>query len=399
LRRVTAGEASATRVVENLNVERELCQRLSMKKTAIWAALGVVSLVFAWSCGDDGTGDAEPTLEELPDALIEALCPELESCLGENGSRILFGSGGCAERLRQQLEDGDFQATIAAVEAGRVRYDGSQVKACLASFNGLGCGFQTRRSFTSEACVAVLEGDVEPGGDCALDEECKGSAFCKRDGNSCPGTCSELLEAGDTCTKDDECADGLTCASNDRCIAPGRLGEACGRIADAPCAAGLVCIGADTGTAQAGECSDPEELYGAQLGEECDLETPVLCEEELACAVVMPIEGEPRLACQKRVEIGDACTFGAPSQCPDGSFCSGLDIADGDLEGTCAELPDENDECNVNGGQACDDGLHCGGDTICHGIGRLGDGCTIDDDCASAYCDDGTCTRPATCAL
>lgn len=371
-----------------------------MKRTAFGVALGVVSLVFAWSCGDDGSGSAsEPTLEELPELLVEALCPEVESCLGADGSRILFGSGGCTERLAQQLEDGDFQATIAAVEAGRVRYDASKVRACLASFNGLGCSFQTRRSFATDACIAILEGDVAVGGDCALDEECKGSAFCKRDGNRCPGTCTELLEAGEACTKDDECADGLACSNSDLCIAPGRLGEDCGRASDAPCAAGLVCIGADTATARAGDCSDPEELYGAQLNEECDLETPLLCEDELACAVVAPIEGEPRLACQERVDVGDDCTFGAPSQCPEGSFCSGLALDAGDLEGTCAELPDENDECNLNGGQACDDGLHCGGDNICYGIGRLGDGCTIDDDCASTYCDDGTCTRPATCAL
>lgn len=372
-----------------------------MKTLALSIAFVAMSLVLATSCGDDAGGSAEaPTLDELPELLVEALCPELESCLGEDAARIYFGDGGCVERLQIQLEDGDFAATQAAVEAGRVRYDGTQVRACLAAFNGIGCGFQTRRVFTSEACSAVLEGDIEVGGDCALDEECKGSAFCKRDGDSCPGTCTALLEAGEACTRDDDCAEGLTCpGGSQRCVAPGRLGESCGTATDAPCAAGLVCIGAEAASGQAGECGDPEELYVAQLGEECDLESAAFCEDDLACAIVTPIEGEPRFTCQARVEIGDACSFGLPSQCPSGSFCSGLDFSGADFEGTCAELPDENDQCNESGGQECADGLICGPDSVCRELGRLGDGCVDDVGCASEHCDDGACARPATCAL
>ena len=83
--------------------------------------------MLAWSCGDDAANDDAPTLEELPELLVGALCPELESCLGPAGSRRFFGAGGCTERLRVQLEDGDFTATQAAVEAGRVEYDASRV--------------------------------------------------------------------------------------------------------------------------------------------------------------------------------------------------------------------------------------------------------------------------------
>lgn len=372
-----------------------------MRNAALGTALTLIFLGIAWSCSDDGGGSASnPSIDELPDLLIEALCPELESCLGERVSQVYFGSGGCAERLRVQLEDGDFSATKAAVESGHVQYDGTKVSACLAAFNGIGCGFETQRVFTSDACNAVLEGDVELGGECALDEECKGAAFCKREGESCPGTCSALLEAGDACTEDDDCADGLTCPkATGRCVAPGHLGEACGRVTDAPCSAGLVCIGADNAAAQSGECSEPEELYAAQLGEACDLENAVFCDDELACAVVVPIDGEAQFKCMARVDVGDACTFGAPSQCPEGSYCSGIDLNAGDVEGTCADLPDDNDECNKSGGQECADGLLCGPDSVCREIGRLGDGCTFDAACASQHCDNGTCARPATCAL
>src|SRR5689334_1338297 len=103
-----------------------------MKTLALRSAVVLLTLAIAWSCGDDGSGSGEPpTLDELPDLLVEALCPELESCLGESASRTFFGSGGCVERLHIQLEDGNFAATRDAVEAGSVHYDGTQVKACL----------------------------------------------------------------------------------------------------------------------------------------------------------------------------------------------------------------------------------------------------------------------------
>jgi hypothetical protein len=374
--------------------------RVGLRRAAARATVGLLALALGWSCGDGVGGSEAPTLDELPDLLVEALCPELESCLGERVTQVYFGEAGCTERLHAQLEDGNFAATKAAVEAGSVRYDGSQVSACLAAFRGIGCGFETRRVFTSDACNAVLEGDVVLGEECALDEECKGAAFCRREGDRCPGTCTALLEAGEPCTTDDECADGLTCPGTTmRCVAPGHLGEPCGRVTDAPCTAGLVCVGSDTAGTRSGECSDPEELYAAQLGESCDLDNAVLCDEELACALIVPVGTTAEFKCMERVEVGDPCTFGAPSQCPEGSFCSGVELATRDFEGTCAELPDENDECNDSGGQQCADGLLCGPDGICRELGRLGDGCNSDATCASEHCDDGACARPAKCAL
>lgn len=371
-----------------------------MRNLALRSSLAVLALLVAWSCGGDDSGDSEPTLDELPHLLVTALCPELESCLGEVGSQRFFGEAGCVERLTVQLEDGDFAATQAAVEAGRVHYDGSKVSACLATIEGIGCGFQTRRTLLSDACNAVLEGNVELGGECALDEDCAGVAFCKRDGNSCPGECTALLGAGETCSEDDDCAEGLACANGTaRCAAPGRLGEPCGRVTDAACAAGLVCIGVDSARAQPGECSDPEELFAAQLGEDCDLDNQVLCADELACAVVLPLATPARFRCMARVELGDECTFGVPSQCPIGTYCNDVALSEGDVEGVCARLPGEGDACDEASGQPCDDGLVCETDGLCYALGRLGDDCVSDASCASEHCDDGTCTRPPSCSL
>jgi hypothetical protein len=259
----------------------------------------MVVIAIAWSCTEDAA--KEPTLDELPGLFVDALCPELERCLGDDASARFFGSGGCEARLRAQLEDGDFSATQDAVEAGRVRYDGSQVSGCLAAIEGIGCGFQTTRTLMSARCNLVLEGDVAIGDDCALDEECAGVAFCKRDGDSCPGTCSALLAADETCTSDDQCAEGLACPNSvGRCVAPGRLGQPCGRATDPGCAAGLLCLGADAGAGRAGECGDAEELFVAQRDEDCDPEGQVLCADDLACAVVLPIQGEARLRCMPR---------------------------------------------------------------------------------------------------
>ncbi len=352
--------------------------------------------MIAWSCADNG--DSEPTLEELPERLVAALCVELESCLGDNAGEAFFGPDGCEARVRAQVEDGDFDATIDAVEAGRVQYDGSKVSDCLASIRGTGCGFQTTRVLESESCRLVLEGSVAAGGDCAIDEDCAGVAFCKRVGDQCPGACTELLEAGEACTRDDECENGLACPSSvDRCVAPGRLGEACGRATDAVCAAGLICLGASATTA--GECSDPEELYVAALGEDCSPFESELCVDDLACAIVLPLEGEARFRCMERHDLGSGCTFGAPSQCPDGSYCNGVDFANGDVEGTCAELPDEDDACNTQGGAPCAAGLSCDSDSICRALARLGDRCASDEACASGFCDGDSCERPMSCTL
>jgi hypothetical protein len=370
-----------------------------MRTLALRGSVAVLALLVAWSCGGDDEADSEPTLDELPHLLVTTLCPELESCLGETATQRVFGEGGCAERLTIQLEDGDFAATQAAVEAGRVRYDGSKVQACLATIEGIGCGFQTRRTLLSDACNEVLEGSVELGGDCALDEDCAGVAFCKRDGNSCPGECSALLGAGETCSEDDDCAEGLACRNQTmRCEAPGRLGEPCGRVADANCAAGLACIGGDAAAGQAGECGDTEELFAAQLGEDCDLEEQVLCADDLACAVVLPLGTAPRFRCMARVQIGDDCTFGAPSQCPIGAYCNDVGLAAGDLEGVCAALPGKGETCNVGVDGQCADSLICESDGLCHAVGRLGDDCISDEGCASTHCD-GTCKRPPSCSL
>jgi hypothetical protein len=368
-----------------------------MRTLCVRGALALTAVGIAWSCADS-SGASRPTLEELPERLVAALCPELESCLGEDAGERFFGPDGCEERVRAQVEDGDFDATIEAVEAGRVQYDGSKVDACIGSIRGTGCGFQTTRVLESESCRLVLEGSVEPGGDCAIDEDCAGVAFCKRNGAQCPGTCTELLESGEACTRDDECANGLACPSAvDRCVAPGRLGEDCGRVTDAACAAGLLCLGASAGNA--GECSDPEELFVAQLGEDCAPAEGVLCVDDLACAIVLPLEAMPRFRCMERHDLGSGCTFGAPSQCPDDAYCSGVDLASGDVEGTCAKLPEEDDACNAQGGPPCAAGLSCDSDQICRPLGRLGDRCASDDACASGHCEDDSCERPTSCTL
>lgn len=373
-----------------------------MRTLSIRGALALATaLLIAWSCSEDGGAADAPELEELPERLVAALCPELESCLGDRAGVAFFGPDGCATRLRAQLEDGDFEATIDAVEAGRVLYDGSKVSACLASIKGTGCSFQTRRVLENESCRLVLEGTAALGGDCAIDEDCEGVAFCKLDGDRCPGTCTALLEAGEACTSDDQCADGLACPNDlNLCTAPGRLGEACGRASDAPCAAGLFCLGYTPGNATPGECGDIEELYVAQLGETCDLDAQELCDDDLACAVELPLADPPRFKCMQRHDLGSGCTFGAPSQCPDGAYCSGVDLAAGDVEGTCAELPDEDDACNAEGvGAPCKSGLRCDADRICRALGRLGDRCASNATCASGNCQDERCERPMTCEL
>ena len=95
-----------------------------------------------------------------------------------------------------------------------------------------------------------------------------------------------------------------------------------------------------------------------------------------------------------RCDVGKQCVEGAciDVACVDVACEAGKVCMDGKCIGAC-------DEVVCPHGQACADGLICGSDGICRELGRIGDGCNADDQCASEHCDGGACARPATCAL
>ena len=356
-----------------------------------WALL----LPLVSACGDDAGGGGRE-FEELPPLVAESLCTEVEACLDPGSLATLFGADGCVERLTAQIDDSDFVYLQDAIEAGRIEYDGRRIDACLAQISGIGCGFATTRVFDDAACRSAFGGSAQEGDDCTVDAECTGAAFCDLD--SCPGTCTARLSAGDPCQEDDQCEDGLSCGDEGTCSAPVAAGDPCGGGVAGSCAPGLFCVGEDEDAGTSGTCRDVDELFRADLGDDCDFDRGELCAEGLSCVVMeLGADGTLRLGCVEPSESGAACSFGVPSPCPGGEYCD-ANIAAGMVDGTCQPLPGAGERCVVlTGSQACEPGLVCEVDGRCHPVNRLGQPCASDQGCASGLCVAGNCERREAC--
>jgi hypothetical protein len=364
-----------------------------MNQRLIGVCMGVlVTAVCTWSCGDDAASG--PSVQELPRVLSDALCNEVEACFDQRTLDTLFGPDGCAKRLLAQIEDGELANLPGAIDAGRVRYNAGRVQACLKEIKGVGCEFTTTRALRTAACDEVFDGKAEPGADCGLDAECKGSAFCKLVAQ-CPGKCTELVAAGKTCSDDDECADGLACDAG-RCTTPAREDEPCGGAVAPSCLAGLVCIGEDAATGKAGTCRTHAAVFAAGRDQTCDYDTGKLCEDGLSC-VVQRLQGQSAvLSCEQPVASGQACKFGVPSPCPQAEYCSAI-IDIGEIRGTCRLLPAAGEAClTVPGSADCAAGLVCIAGR-CDPVARLGQPCASDDGCASKRCVTRRCEAAPVC--
>ena len=364
------------------------------------------------ACGDD-EGPKGPAVRELPELYAAALCSEVEACLDPRGLTQVFGELGCEAWVTAQGEDRNLPAVQSAIEQDRVKYDASKVEPCLAELEGLGCDFSTARALTRGVCEKIFTGTVETGGDCDVDEECEGVAFCKR-GDACPGTCSALLGPGDTCEKDEQCEDGLRCTGDETCAAAAGDGEPCGGNTGVECSPELACIGADDMTGAPGKCMQNAEVFVGAEGATCSFDNGMLCESGLSCIVesFMPTTATLTLVCAEGVGAGEPCKFGAPSQCPVDQRCD-ADITAGDVAGTCVTLPVAGEVCVMAAGSPeCAPGLHCDDSGHCHTLARLTEDCESNDDCASDHCSwperadgmpdetkQGTCDRPEVCEL
>jgi hypothetical protein len=354
---------------------------------ARFAYLAVAIALLGAACSnDEDKGPQGPTLEELSPEITEAVCGEFEACVGSKLVDVALGGFECDENLLAQLQDDGFAQLEAAVEAKRVKYNAGKVGECIEGIGKLGCGVTTQRLVDIAGCDQVFVGTVDVGDDCDVDEACTGDAYCKRE-DSCPGTCTERGGKDDECTEDDACKSGLTCGA-DKCVAPGDEGDACGTASSGACDFGLLCSGADQATSKPGTCKKLADVFAGAAGEACSLEKTDFCDPGLSC--IVKIENlQPKASCAKQVDAGADCNFGVPSQCPKGEYC---DIAMGKIAGKCEQLPGEGDAClALAGSLQCAPGLTCGSDSKCRTLGRIGDACGDDTDCASSLCEDDKC--------
>ena len=343
-----------------------------------------------------GGGELDPNVVMLTDRLASATCAALSECVGDVDLLAeLLGGRDCEQVTSGELRNGELSGLPAALDAERVLLDRSELDACADDLAALACDVRSRRWPAS--CELLLLGTVELGGQCAIDQECAGDAFCSLD-DSCPGSCTALLAEDAACSNgdDDQCEDGLVCAAaTDSCTALGANGDECG-AGIPPCAPGLLCFD-DGGGAQ---CTTVAVLYFRQLDETC-LPGDGTCDPGVsACGDVELCE--PGLVCESAASGGGLCrppsdTNGSeckravPNQCPLEQVCDAE--APGEI-GQCVDRPVAGEPC-INRSPRCAPGHICVEDT-CLELLDNGAHCDFSEECLSGICGEGgLCANPA----
>ncbi|MBN2573299.1 MAG: hypothetical protein JXP73_01925 [Deltaproteobacteria bacterium] len=346
-----------------------------------YVLVGLVALGFGPACG----GDKSIPLADLPPKLAEALCTAYQSCYGPVFELFLNGTD-CVFITEQRIRNGTFPMLQNQIDQGKLVYNGAKAQACLDSIAARTCAQMLDRD--SPECEAALDGTVEMGGACVLDEDCKGKALCKSSSGTCPGQCVPLLVAGQACGEDGDCQDGLQCSGETRlCVQPAAVGQACDYGAP-PCGPGLLCLGKDDDARTSGTCMTPASALVGVQGGPCDPTVGQLCQSGLSCVAesisLVPLEIVWRCVAAGSYDAGASCKPGFPEACVPGYFCktgTGLEALAG---GTCAVIPGTGEACGTGLSQ-CQPGDVCVSG-ICQQLAANGVGCTVDAMCLSAYC-------------
>jgi hypothetical protein len=124
-----------------------------------------------------------PPAEAL-ERVVEMTCNQAHDCrasfpLGEQFFTQIFGASveACIPLLRDEFR---FEATLAAIDAGRILYDGADASACLEWASERTCDELWNGSDETEptSCQNAFVGTVAEGGTCAVDMECSGDLGC-----------------------------------------------------------------------------------------------------------------------------------------------------------------------------------------------------------------------------
>ncbi len=342
-------------------------------------------------------------LDQVPAELAKAFCKAEKNCSPFYYS-VGFANTDCVAALTEQFKQATFDQLQTAIDAKTLKYDGALARQCVNALSSGSC--ENLDNNLPDACQKTFAGTVATGGDCNLDEECSGLSRCDISGGACPGVCAARSSAGVACSKDSDCALGLTCSTaTQHCAKPAAAGEACKGDA-AECAAGLLCIGNDDATNKSGTCMTEAETLTGKKGDSCDLSKGPWCVAGLSCVVDSLAATGAVATCHEAAVAGGECGLGLPGQCPTGQACpiALTDLAAGTTSAKCAALPGEGEACASALGLArCAANLVCDDTTaplkpVCITQHDLGDSCSSDAICHSAHCVGKTCVPESACA-
>lgn len=246
----------------------------------------------------------------------------------------------CAEGNLRGLMEASFKPAYAAIEAGRVVYDGDAARECIEGTEALGCEWDVSNRAD---CEAAFQGQIPEGEACSFDGECR--------------TKNCVLPAG--C--EDSCCMGL-----------------CGRgsaVVDKACGDGISCV-------EGAYCDKTSSTCRPRKGEGS------LCDSDSSC--------QPHMYCDDDAPDPAVCRL-LPYE---GESCPDYDCALRNND--CIRQEDDTYVCVpvFDIGHACTSASQCPGyadcvDHVCVELGHTGDSCGFGDCVFPLSCIDGTCqARP-----
>lgn len=349
------------------------------------SSFALVLLLSVAACGNSSStgGSASIAFADLPAKYAEAACAAFQACYGSI-FELYLNHVDCKQLMTERLENGTFALLDDKIAQGTVLYDASEAQACLDTIRQLDCTALMDRD--QPACLAALDGTVPLGGDCELNEECKGSALCQSSTGTCPGKCVALLNAGQACSADADCSDGLVCSQETKlCVKPAITGERC-EYGSPPCGTGLLCLGKDDTLHTPGTCQSAIAALKSADGDACDPTAGNLCKSGVSCVTdsldVAGLQIAWKCVTTGTYKAGEDCKPGVPEACSSGNYCkTGLNP----LAGTCTAIPDAKQACGSGYGAQCKPGAVCV-QNVCENYAANGVSCTGNAMCYSEYC-------------
>lgn len=322
----------------------------------------VIALVWTTACGGDSVD-----IEDAPEVARDALCQHAAKCgLFPDKATCLAANFGIRFNLDPSL--------VIAINAGRVKYDGSKLAECYERFGDATCDrTDVDGRHILSGCTGAIEGTIGDGGACSIEEECISGVcnFTDCPDACCPGTCvggtapDREAEIGELCGEEALCVVGSYCASG-MCATLKPADALC--LSSTECDYGLGCAGtprqckalpklgetcsADNTCRDEGQYCNPTTMVCTQVGLPGDA-----CSTTARCSVYYDCD-PATMQCERGAAVGEACANN--SDCFDyGTYCK------------------------VN---------------LCAPLEANGAACTDDDECKSDFCGlSGTCVDEPSC--
>jgi hypothetical protein len=374
------------------------------RRVVTWTAL--VCVVFGVGCGPDQEppedADAgltpfvslEDYMERRADTLAREQCEVVYACEHPRDFALFWGWGShgdlesCEESRGPRFEAGRRQLWLDGVASGAFAYDPVSAEACLSALEALDdpCTFEDSFEVLRSECAEVFEGQLAQGDACSIDEECSDGLRCASGADLACGRTCEPMEScgGETCGEGTRCV--VFSGGGERCVPEVEPGGACD--GDWQCVGETRCL--SVGDATQGVCT----ARGARGQDEpCDGDD-FFCEEGLVCD-----EREETCSAPRPIVMGDE---GDACSVPDGEACALGLVCVFDASNPIAR----EGECGAPllQGEPCVSPSECAGALSCVGFdfstsspgecGPLredGEACVFSVDCRSNVCTDGVC--------